>query len=181
MSPMNLLKNNRTYFDSIYASGYPALADKYDKKDMNIQAIFSGLFAAQQQQADIAMNYPNLYEPVPSTLDKVANLVYESVHPLEKPVEMVSYPSAFTTLSAKMAAAVPGSNDILKPEKMIKLLAGFVEPTFDMYANMVASDSALFRGSITSDAYRNFDFFIPELQATPFRYNEEVVHKYNKF
>mmetsp|Transcript_24622 Transcript_24622/g.24217 ORF Transcript_24622/g.24217 Transcript_24622/m.24217 type:complete len:91 (-) Transcript_24622:2076-2348(-) len=71
--------------------------------------------------------------------------------------------------------------DILKPKKLIKLLAGFVEPTFDYYANMVASDSSFHTASASADPWLNYDFFIPELAATPYTVNREVVDKFKKF
>ncbi len=80
-------------------------------------------------------------------------------------MKLVNYPAVFKTLSAKQAASVPHMHDVLKPKKLIKLLAGFVEPTLDNFANMLASDSEAHNATTKSDPFLNYDFFVPGMGA----------------
>lgn len=46
---------------------------------------------------------------------------------------MVSYPPVFNTLKAQKAAVIPTKHESLDPRKLIELITGFIEPTFDTY------------------------------------------------
>mmetsp|Transcript_24622 Transcript_24622/g.24218 ORF Transcript_24622/g.24218 Transcript_24622/m.24218 type:complete len:82 (-) Transcript_24622:2445-2690(-) len=74
--PQNLVKYYRLYFDSIYASGYPNLRDKYSVLDMDLAGVLNRATVSSQEQANIAMNMPDLYVPEQGLLDKVGEMVY---------------------------------------------------------------------------------------------------------
>jgi len=89
--------------------------------------------------------------------------LYQATHPKRTPVNLVKYSPAFPALQIKRSDAIPGTNDILKPEKLVNLITQNIRPLFDAYANMLATDSSFFVAAQDQDPFLNLDFFITEL------------------
>mmetsp|Transcript_27219 Transcript_27219/g.20365 ORF Transcript_27219/g.20365 Transcript_27219/m.20365 type:complete len:174 (-) Transcript_27219:63-584(-) len=153
----------------------------YSKTEISLEEIFQASADRKLEQAYIAMEHPDHYKYERSLLKQLDDLLYDTVHSTQAPVKMINYPPIFPSMAgAKLADQIPSFNDILKPKKVINLLMGYVQPTFDAYSNLLASDSSFYKAARNSDPWLNFDFFIHGLEATPYRVNEEMVAKLKK-